>query len=64
MEKFNNRPSMSEIFDALASEETTPDWDAQILGDADSRYVQRVRDVLGEGLPLGEGRILLRRWEE
>ncbi|MBI4035944.1 hypothetical protein HY383_03260 [Candidatus Daviesbacteria bacterium] len=64
MEKFNGRPSISEIFDALTSEETTPDWDTQILREADGRYVERIRDVLNIGLPLGEARIALRGLEE
>lgn len=55
---------MSEIFDALTSEETTPDWDAQILREADRNYLGRIRGILDIGLPLGEARILLRSLED
>lgn len=64
MERFGNKPTMSEIFDALTSEETTPDWDAQILREADRNYLGRIRGILDIGLPLGEARILLRSLED
>lgn len=62
MERFN-KPSMSEIFDALADEDTYPDWDAEILETADKTAVQKVKDLLIKGLPLSEARIELRDLE-
>lgn len=51
------KPNLKEIFYALADEDTTTDWDRQILDKADLLDIQRVNEVLLRGLPLSEAGI-------
>lgn len=57
MERFNQKPNLKEIFYALTSESTQPDWDRQILEKAGPLDVEKVNEVLVRGLPLSEAEI-------
>jgi len=56
MERFNNKPSLKEIFYALASGEP-PDWSLGTVENADPEDLQEVKKVLEQGLPLSEAGI-------
>lgn len=58
------KPSVREIFWALTSEATYPDWDIDVLEKADVGDVGKVRSVLLKGLPLSEAEIELEGLEE
>lgn len=55
----SKRPTTRQIFDAKTSYDTTPDWDTQVLANADPKDLEKVDIVLQQGLPLGEAEILL-----
>ncbi len=40
------RPKLSQIYDALTSEDTTADWDSEILSRASSESIGLVRKML------------------
>ncbi len=57
MERFRQKPSLKEIFYALVDIDNRPDWNIEILETADPKNVREVRNVLEQGLPLGEAEI-------
>lgn len=51
------KPTNKEIFYALTSEESNPDWDIEILEKVDPEDRKRVVEVLQKGLPFSEAEI-------